>query len=55
MPWPGIKTSVGYRRSSNLELIAATIVMGLDLLAISFCKTSAGRVFLISAQPSDRS
>ncbi len=29
--------------------MAATIVMGLDRLAMSFCKTRAGRVFWISA------
>jgi hypothetical protein len=47
---PGsILTSVGYGGSSNLEVMAATIVIGLYLFAMSFWMTNAGRVFLISA------
>ena len=44
------KTSVGYRSSANLERLAATMVTGLDFLAISSGRKRAGRVFRISAK-----
>jgi hypothetical protein len=44
-----MRTSVGYKRSSNLEVIAAIMIIGLRWLAILFWTINAGRVLLISA------
>jgi hypothetical protein len=44
-----MRTSVGYKGSLNCEIIAATIVMGLWRLAVSFGTIKAGRVRWISA------
>jgi hypothetical protein len=44
-----MSTSVGYSSSSLLDVMAATMMIGLWRFAMSFCKTRAGRVFRISA------